>query len=87
MSKKIGLFKKCPGYQHNFETLKRAFANGDVCLMECKDKATGKEVAVVCGVQRSGDGMIDMVPMAKLFDGNPYEQLLSPMEVDEMEKV
>ena len=55
--------------------------------MECKDKTTGKEVAVICGVQRSGDGMVEMVPMAKMFNGNPYDELLSPMEVDEMEKV
>jgi hypothetical protein len=53
MSKKLGLFKKCPGYQDNFDTLSRAFKNGDVALMEYVEKATGKEIAVICGVQRN----------------------------------
>lgn len=61
----------------NFETMKKAFANGDVCLMECFDTKEQAVVAVVCAVQRSG-GDIEMVPFAKLFNDNPYEQLMPP---------
>lgn len=61
----------------NFETLKKAFANGDVCLMECYDTKEKAVVSVICAVQRSGDD-IEMVPFAKLFSENPYEVLLPP---------
>jgi hypothetical protein len=65
------------GYKANFETLCRAIENGDVCLMECNDAVTGKPVMVVCAVQRDGDSF-EMMPLAKLFDGNPYEELIPP---------
>ena len=65
------------GYKANFETLCKAIRHGDVCLMECTDAATGKPVMVICAVQRDGDSF-EMMPFAKLFDGNPYEELIPP---------
>lgn len=67
--------------QKNFDTLVRACRNGDVCLIECKDAMTKKPVMTVCAVNRLKNDMIDTVPVAKLFDGNPYEELISPLEV------
>jgi len=66
------------GYKANFHTLTRAFDNEQVCLMECTDKITKNKVMVICAIQMV-DGEYEMVPFAKLFDGNPYEELDPPM--------
>lgn len=65
-------------HKKNFETLKRAFANEDMAVVECTDKATGRPVHVLCAVAPNEDDQFDIIPMAKLFDGNPYEELLPP---------
>lgn len=65
------------GYKANFETLRQAFANGDVALLDCMSTITNKPVAVICAVNRDGKNF-ELVPVAKLFDVNPYEELLPP---------
>lgn len=65
-------------HKANFDTLQRAFDDGAIALMECKDVKTGELVAVVCAVQKNGDD-VEMVPFARMFDGNPYEQVLPPL--------
>ena len=65
------------GYKTNFATLKRAFAHGDVALMECTDTATGKPVITICAVNTI-NGEYEFTPLAKMFDGNPYEELSPP---------
>lgn len=65
------------GHKNNFNTLMQAAGNKDLALMECTDKTTGKRVAVVCAVYVT-DGVHTFVPLAKLFDGNPYEELTPP---------
>jgi hypothetical protein len=67
----------------NFETLRRAFKDGAVCLMECTEKATGEKVAVICTVFIEEDGEYQFTPFARFFNGNPYELLTSPMEEEE----
>ena len=66
------------GYKANFETLKRAFKNKVVALMECTDAVTGKPVIAICAVNTT-NGEYEFSPLAKMFDGNPYEELLPPM--------
>ena len=67
-----------PGHKANFETLCRAVSAGDAVLMECQFAATGKVVAVVCAANRQPDGTIDFVPLATLFQDNPY-QIVNPL--------
>ena len=67
-----------PGYKHNFETIRAAVRNGGDMIMECIDNGTGKPVIVLCARYIDDEGMIVIVPLAKLFDGNPYEQLTPP---------
>jgi hypothetical protein len=62
----------------NLETLKKAFANGDVALMECKVAATGEVVAALCAVGREEDGSNTMTPFAVFLNGNPFELLMPP---------
>lgn len=66
------------GYRANFETLERAFKHGDVALMECTDAVTGKPVIAICAVD-TVNGECEFSPLAKMFDGNPYEELNPPI--------
>ena len=63
-------------HRDNFNTLYQAFDDGAACLLECHERATGKSVYVICAVNRCGPAF-ELVPFARLFDGNPYE-LFSP---------
>ena len=65
------------GYKLNFETLLAAAINGDLALVECTDQE-GRPVMTVCAVFMDDEGMYNTVPLAKLFDGNPYEELNPP---------
>lgn len=68
------------GYQRNFDTLKRAIRNKDAGLMLCEDVATGKPVVVVCAfLYDSEQTTWEAIPLAKMFDGNPYEEVKPPM--------
>lgn len=66
-------------YKDNFRTLERAFKSGQVALLECQDKATGKVVNVIVAMNREDDGDVSMAPFAKMFDGNPFEEVNPPL--------
>ena len=61
------------GYTTNFETLLKAARNKDLFLLECTDAKTGVSVITICAMSQDG-----AVPLAKMFDGNPYEELIPP---------
>ncbi len=65
-----------PGHQANFDTLCRAVTNGDAAVVDCQHRATGESVAVVCAV--NADREYELVPLAMLFAGDPYELLNPP---------
>ena len=67
-------------HKSNFDTLRQAFENGDVALLECQLKSTGESVAVVTAINDNGDDY-GFVPFAMMFNGNPYE-LLNPPDSD-----
>jgi hypothetical protein len=69
-------------YRENFNTLHRAFDDDAACLLECDDLATGKPAYVICAVNRRGPDY-ELVPFARLFDGNPYDQLSPPFDTPE----
>jgi len=62
------------GDKKNFDTLYSAADNSDMALMECKYKNGGGYVAVICAVSFDGE-FYTMVPMAKMFSGNPYDEV------------
>jgi hypothetical protein len=67
------------GYQQNLATLARAIISGDAGLMECTDAETDKPVVIICAFQHDPYTQeVTTVPLAKMFDGNPYEQLIPP---------
>ena len=65
-------------YKHNFKTLRAAVLNEDAALVCCKDVKTGDDVIVIAAVFQDDSGQYNMVPLAKMFDGNPYEELDPP---------
>ncbi len=67
---------------HNFETLGRAFDDGNVCLIECHEQVNENPAYVICAVNRE-DGNYDLVPIARLFEDNPYELLVPPAWLDD----
>lgn len=66
-----------PGDQVNFNTMLRAASRGHLALMECRDKKTGKYVAVIVMHHLDGDESV-FTPVAKLFEDNPYEEVDPP---------
>lgn len=65
------------GHATNFDTMLRAASNGHLALLECKDAKTGEPVYTIVMVSRRGDEF-EFVPVARMFDGNPYEQIVPP---------
>lgn len=70
-------------HKTNFETLKKACRDGNVALMDCVLKSTGEHVAAVCAVSRDDDEQFVFTPFTMFFNGNPFEMLISPMQIDE----
>lgn len=66
-------------HRTNFKTMMRAADDGNLALMECNDAKTGEPVFTVCMVGRAGNGDYVFTPVAKMFDGNPYEELTPTM--------
>ena len=66
------------GYKQNFETLKSAAKSHRLALSECTNLADGSLVYVVCVVNYEENGDLSFLPVAKLFDGNPYEEVSFP---------
>lgn len=65
------------GNIQNFETLKRAIADGRVALMEVIDSKTGETVDAICALNREGSET-GFVPLAVILRENPYERLRPP---------
>lgn len=65
------------GQRANYKTICRAAQAGDLALMDCRDRATGRPVAVLVAVHLEA-GEYVLTPLARLFDGNPYDELDPP---------
>lgn len=67
-----------PGHVANFNNLLRAARAQDLALVQCTDAKTGDAVATICMVNRDVEGNVEFAPVARLFNTNPYEDLLPP---------
>lgn len=65
------------GHKTNFATLKEAFRNGDVALVETKRISDGESVVLICAMGRDGEEII-MSPFAEMCAGNPFEMYEAP---------
>ncbi len=62
----------------NFNTMLKAAANKDLALIQCTDAKTGEPVATICMVNQDAEGNVEFQPVAKMFNTNPFEELLPP---------
>ena len=65
------------GHSTNLDTIIHAAHNNRLCLLECTNKA-GEPVITLCAVNEVGDEF-EFIPLAKMFDGNPFEELQPPV--------
>ena len=70
----MGLSKKAKAI---FDEIKEAAKNDCLCLMECEEIGTKKKVPVICS-HCTENGVHHFQPLAKLFAGNPYNQVAPP---------
>lgn len=67
----------------NFETMQRAFRDGVLALVECKDKETGEYRAVICAIVQAPNGDAVPTPFTHMCTGNPYEMYTDPIQENE----
>jgi Family of unknown function (DUF6117) len=64
----------------NFHTLEKAFENGDIALLECRNRNNGEPAYAICAVnlvrQADRDAEIEIVPLGLMFKDDPYELLI-----------
>jgi hypothetical protein len=66
----------------NFDTLRRASRNGDLCLLQATRKSDGTPVALVCAMGREGKGSEFTylpVPLAVMIEDDPFT-IFEPLE-------
>jgi Family of unknown function (DUF6117) len=66
--------------KNNFHTLEQAFRNGDIALLECRNRADGESAYAICAVnfisQSGAEPEIELVPFGLMFSSDPYETLI-----------
>ena len=67
-------------HKTNFETLKVAFTNGDIALMEVYERIGGKPVTMLCAVYQDEEEQYNFVPLAQMCEGNPYDSFVTEKE-------
>ena len=66
-----------PGDKSNFETLKRAHENGDLCLVSAVRKSDDAPVALVCAMGFDGEHYFP-APLAVMIEGDPFDDFEDP---------
>lgn len=68
------------GHKTNFETLQVAIQEGDACILETYERLSGKPAVLVCATFEDNEQGVNFVPLARMFDGNPYEEFVTELE-------
>lgn len=67
-------------YKTNFDTLREAAANGDLCLLEVYDRITGEPAVMLCAGFMDEEEHANLVPLAQMCAFNPYEKFVVEKE-------
>jgi hypothetical protein len=72
--------KLSEAHKENFRILLEAVRNNDIVLLDCaKAENPEEQVATICAVNRVPESdELEFVPLATLFNENPYDVLLPP---------
>lgn len=65
-----------PEAREKFHSLLSAALNHELCLVACKRRKDPGVVYVLCAVTTTDDGTLEFFPLAKQFDGNPYDEVI-----------
>jgi hypothetical protein len=59
----------------NFNSLEKAFRNGDIALIECRDRRNSEPAYAICAINlqwpADREPEIEMVPLGLIFNGQP----------------
>jgi len=61
----------------SYIALSEAALDNRLCLTRCADVRTGLPAFVICAIEQH-DGITDYIPLARLFNGNPSNEVTSP---------
>lgn len=67
-------------YRTNFDTIRRAAENGDLCLLEVYERTTGKPAVMLCAGFTDENDEVNLIPLAQMLEGNPYETHVTEKE-------
>lgn len=76
----------------NFNSLEKAFRNGDIALLECRNRGNGEPAYAICAInlhrQADHELEIELVPLGLMLDTDPYQILIpaSAPEFDDLAK-
>lgn len=71
-----------PRHAHNFSVCVDALLNGDLVLLPCSDANTGQPITVACVISGTGKpGETIAIPMFRMFDGDPLQQVKLPEDM------
>lgn len=79
---------KLDGYKANYETVIRAVGDERLALVECRRLDNGGVEMVLCavsGAQDTPEGLT-LVPLAKLFHGDPYQEVIPLSAWEELQQ-
>ena len=63
---------------NHFHNLQVGVRRGLLQLIECTDKKTGEKVAAIAVITQNNDGTHTMYLIARMFEGDPREQVQLP---------
>lgn len=64
--------------KHNLQTIERAARQGRLSVLRVQERSTGKYVTILTAISDTDTKELDIVPLARLFDGNPYDEFIPP---------
>ena len=65
-----------------FDMLMIAGSEGRLCLVRCTEKNTGQKVMVLGIVTGQTELTNTVIPVARFFEGDPFDQINPPFEDD-----
>jgi hypothetical protein len=71
----------------NFQTLTNACDDRNLCIVQANKNATGEDVVLICAVNIKHDDTYDLVPIAQMLEGNPFEEFsIADLDTSEAEQ-
>jgi hypothetical protein len=66
-----------PVHIKSYQDLIERAQKGKTTLAECFDAHTGEPTTAICVIRQNGEE-VEMIPIARMIDGDPYAQLAPP---------